>query len=166
MSKPETLKDVYTDELRDLWSANDQMQRCLKTISPKISDEDLKAMVTKSLQSIEKHTEMLKRVLEEAGGEQSKEHCKGMQGLVAEASKHTGEEAPEAGPVLDAVIIAQYQRMSHYGLAGFGTAAAYAKALGFGEANTTLRAAVKDIYGGDEYLSKLAEKTINKEANA
>lgn len=166
MSKPENLKDVYADELRDLWSANDQMERCLKTISPKISDDDLKEMISKSLRSISKHTEMLKRVLAEAGGEQSKEHCKGMQGLVAEATKHTGEEAPEEGPVLDAVIIAQYQRMSHYGLAGFGTAAAYAKALGFTEANTALRAAVKDIYGGDEYLSKLAEKTVNKEANA
>ena len=38
-----------------------------------------------------------------------------MEGLVPEALKHTVEEAPENGPVLEAAIIAQYQRMTHYG---------------------------------------------------
>ena len=38
MSTPEDLKGLYTDELKDLWSANDQMQRVLKEIAPKTSD--------------------------------------------------------------------------------------------------------------------------------
>ena len=41
--------------------------------------------------------------------------------------KHTIEEAPERGPVLDAAIIAQYQRMTHYGITGFGTVGAFAR---------------------------------------
>ena len=69
-----------------------------------------------------------------------------MEGLVAEATKHGLEEAPEKGPVLDAVIIAQYQRMTHYGIAGFGTAAAYAKALGFKDDAAKLSAATKEIF--------------------
>ena len=59
--------------------------------------------------------------------------------------------------MLDAVIIAQYQRMTHYGIAGFGTAAAYAKALGFKDDAAKLSAATKEIYGGDEFMSKLAD---------
>ena len=47
-----------------------------------------------------------------------------MEGLVKEALKHTVKEAPEKGELLDIAIIAQYQRMSHYGIAGFGSAAA------------------------------------------
>lgn len=164
MSTPEDLKDLYTDELKDLWSANDQMQRCLKKISGKVSDATLKDMVSKSLEGISKHTDILKELLAESGEKVSKEHCKGMEGLVAEATKHTTEEAPKKGPVLDAVIIAQYQRMSHYGIAGFGTAAAYAKALGLKEANKKLREATKDIYGGDEYMTKLAETSVNIDA--
>lgn len=120
--------------------------------------------MSKSLDGIAKHTGILKDLLAESGEKVSKEHCKGMEGLVAEATKHTTEEAPKKGPVLDAVIIAQYQRMSHYGIAGFGTAAAYAKALGLKDANKKLREATKDIYGGDEYMTKLAETSVNIDA--
>lgn len=161
MPAPEDLKDLYTDELKDLWSANDQMQRCLKKIVKKASDADLKGMMEKSLEGIAKHTDVLEELLAESGVKVSKEHCKGMEGLVAEATKHTTEEAPEKGPVMDALIIAQYQRMTHYGIAGFGTTAAYAKALGLKDANKKLRDATKEIYGGDEYMTKLAETTVN-----
>lgn len=164
MSTPENLEDLYTDELKDLWSANDQMQRCLKKIGGKVSDPALKEMMAKSVEGIARHTDLLKELLAESGEKVSKEHCKGMEGLVVEATKHTTEEAPKKGPVLDAVIIAQYQRMTHYGLAGFGTAAAYAKALGLKDANKKLRDATKEIYGGDEYMTKLAETTVNIEA--
>ena len=58
----------------------------------------------------------------------------------------------------DLVIIAQYQRMSHYGLAGFGTAAAYAAALGEKNDAGKLSAIVKDIYKADEYTTQLAER--------
>ena len=87
-----------------------------------------------------------------------------MQGLVEEAVKHTTEEAPKKGPALDAVIIAQYQRMTHYGIAGFGTTAAFAKALGMKTESKALSDAVKDMYGGDAYMSKLADTTVNLQA--
>jgi ferritin-like metal-binding protein YciE len=164
MSTLEDLKDVYVDELKDLWSANDQMLKVLKKITTKASDADLKDMLTKSHEGITAHTAVLKELI--AGHEEkvSKEHCKGMEGLVAEATKHVLEEGPEKGPVLDVIIIAQYQRMTHYGIAGFGTAAAYAKALGLKDDNKKLSDATKEIYGGDEYMTKLAETSVNIEA--
>ncbi|EJL33464.1 ferritin-like domain-containing protein [Novosphingobium sp. AP12] len=166
MSTPENLSDVYVDELKDLWSANDQMLKVVKKLTTKASDPSLKEMLTKSHAGITEHTAVLKDLI--AGQEEkvSKEHCKGMEGLVAEATKHVLEEGPTKGPVLDVLIIAQYQRMSHYGIAGFGTAAAYAKALGLKDDNKKLRDATKDIYGGDEYMTKLAESSVNLEAEA
>jgi ferritin-like metal-binding protein YciE len=161
MSTPENLNDLYTGELQDLWSANDQMAKALKKITSKASDPALKDMLTKSQLGIADHTDMLKELLSESDEKVKKEHCKGMEGLVAEAIKHTTEEAPEKGPVLDAVIIAQYQRMSHYGIAGFGTAASYAGTLGLKKAVKALDKATKDIYGSDEYMTKLAEMTVN-----
>lgn len=89
-----------------------------------------------------------------------------MEGLVAEATKHVLEEGPSKGPVLDAIIIAQYQRMTHYGIAGFGTAAAYAKTLGMDDDNEKLTSATKEIYGGDDYATKLAETSINIKAKS
>ena len=135
-------------------------------MSSKVSDPTLKEMLTKTQDGIARHTETLKQLLEASGERVKKEHCKGMEGLVAEATKHTTEEAPEKGPVLDALIIAQYQRMSHYGIAGFGTAASYAGTLGLKDAVKSLDQATKEIYGGDEYMTKLAETTVNIDAEA
>ena len=157
MPVPESFDEIYTDELKDLWSANDQMNRVLKKLTGKVTDAKLKEMLTKSHDGIEKHTAILKELIVAAGEKPSKEHCKGMEGLVAEATKHCIEEAPKKGPLLDALVVAQYQRMTHYGIAGFGTAAAYAEALGKSDDAQKLNNATKEIYGGDEYMTKLSE---------
>jgi len=164
MSKPTNLQELYTDELKDLWSANDQMQRLVQKIADKANSPKLKALLAKSGQGIGEHTNVLKELLTSNDTEVAKEHCKGMSGLVDEAKKHILEEAPEQGPLLDAVIIAQYQRMTHYGIAGFGTAAAYAGALGRNDDAEKLHRATQEIYRGDEYASTLAETSINLKA--
>ncbi|RYF09971.1 MAG: ferritin-like domain-containing protein [Oxalobacteraceae bacterium] len=157
MSAPNSLKDVYLDEMKDLWSANDQMTRAVKQLGEKASDPKLKQMLEHSVGGIEKHTGVLKQLIEAVSGQAEPEHCKGMEGLVTEALKHGIKEASSDGKLRDIAIIAQYQRMSHYGLAGFGSVAAYAKALGMSDAETKLKQAVSEIYKGDEYASKLAE---------
>ena len=166
MSTPEDLKDIYTDELKDLWSANDQMQRLLKKVTAKASDPQLKEMLTSSQAGIAKHTDILKELIVGQGEKATKEHCKGMEGLVTEAAKHIVEEGPKKGPLLDVIMIAQYQRMTHYGIAGFGTAAAYAKALGLKDDVKKLKDATKEIYGGDEFMTKLAETAVDLKAEA
>lgn len=164
MSTPESLQDVYIDELKDLWSANDQMLKVIKKITAKASDASLKDMLTKSQEGIASHTAILKELIAGQDEKVSKDHCKGMEGLAAEATKHVIEEGPDKGPVLDVLIIAQYQRMTHYGIAGFGTAAAFAKTLGLKDDNKKLRDATKDIYASDAFMTKLAETSVNLEA--
>ena len=161
MSTPNSLQDLYVDELKDLWSANDQMSRLLKKIGSKASDQKLKEMLSKSQEGIAKHTDIVKELIAGQGEKVSKEHCLGMEGLVTEATKHIVEEGPKKGPLRDAVIIAQYQRMTHYGIAGFGTAAAYAEALGLEDDAAKLKDATGEIYDGDEYMNRLAETSVN-----
>ena len=84
-----------------------------------------------------------------------------MGGLVAEALKHTIEEAPEKGPVLDAAIIAQYQRMTHYGCRDRW---AFAKALKLDDDTKKLSVAVKEMHGSDDLVSHLAETAVNAAA--
>jgi ferritin-like metal-binding protein YciE len=163
MAHHETLTDVYTDEMKDLWSANDQMTKVVKNMSNKAHDPALKQALEQSIKGIQKHAKTLQSLISEAGAEVEPEHCKGMEGLVKEANKHIGSEAPDSSDLLDIVIISQYQRMSHYGLAGFGAAAAYAKALGRKDHQEKLTKIVSDIYAGDEFASKRAE-TVEKVA--
>lgn len=88
MPSANNLKDVYIEEMRDLWSANDQMQRVMQSLSDKASDGKLKEMLAQSVSGIGQHTAALKSILEAQGGNVGKDHCKGMEGLVAEAKKH------------------------------------------------------------------------------
>ena len=164
MSEIANLSDVYINELKDLWSANDQMARAVRKMTPNATHPKLKQMLEASQSGIASHTEILKTLISSHDAKVSKEHCKGMEGLCTEALKHTIEEAPEKGPVLDAVIIAQYQRMTHYGITGFGTAAAFSSALKLKDDNKQLKAAVKDMYIADELMTELAEAAVNADA--
>ncbi len=166
MAQINNLKDLYLDELKDLWSSNDQMARALLKIAPQATNAKLKATLQKTQDGIARHTQVLKTLIEADGGQLKKEHCKGMEGLAAEAIKHTVEEAPTKGAVLDAAIIAQYQRMTHYGITGFGTVAAFAKALKLNDAHDKLETAVKDMYKADDLMSELAESAVNTKAAA
>ena len=164
MSKISSLAGLYADELKDLWSAQDQMARALKKIAPQATNVKLSSMLDQAQAGIAKHTDLLKAIIEANQEKLKKEHCKGMEGLAAEAIKHAIDEAPEKGAVLDAAIIAQFQRMTHYGITGFGTVAAFAKALGRKDEAKTLSAAVKDMHRGDDLMSELAESAVNKQA--
>lgn len=161
MSKITTLQELYVDELKDLWSANDQMAKVLKKIVGQATDQKLKDLLQKSQDGIAAHTDILKSLIEGQGEKLKKEHCRGMEGLVEEALKHTVDEAPASEPVLDAAIIAQFQRMTHYGITGFGTVAAFAKALKLDDDSDKLETAVKDMHRGDDMMSELAESAVN-----
>ena len=158
MSAPDSLKEVYTDEIKDLWSANDQMIRTLTILTEGAHDAKLKKHLTGSVEGIQKHNDILKDLLGDAGAEVEKEHCKGMEGLCKEALKHGKEEAPENEDLRDIVIITQYQRMCHYGITGFGSVKAIAKALAMKDHVTKLEGIVSDIYGSDELTSQMGEK--------
>ena len=164
MSEITTLSDLYVDELKDLWSANDQMARVLIKIAPEATNSKLKQMLESSQKGIATHTDLLKALIANQGGEVAKEHCRGMEGLAKEAIKHTIEDAPKKGALLDAAIIAQYQRMTHYGITGFGTVAAFSRALKLSADNQKLETAVKDMHISDDLMSELAEAAVNAEA--
>ena len=160
-----TLKDLYTEELQDLWSANDQMAEVVAAMADKASDKKLADRLSSAKDGIDQHTQLLKSLLEETDAEMKKEHCKGMEGLVKEARKHAVDSDMQ-GAALDVAIIAQYQRLCHYGIAGFGTTKAFAEALGMDEAAQKLDAALDNIYGSDEFMTELAERSLNLEAVA
>lgn len=161
MSAPKNLTDLYIEELKDLVSANNQMKKVVKQMADKIEDTDLCDMLDDAIEGIEEHSETLVAMLSDMDeADESKEHCKGMEGLVKEAKAHVIEE-DVSDEVRAVAAIAQYQRMSHYGIAGFGTAKAFAEALGRDDDTAKLDEIVDDIYGADDFASELAERSVN-----
>ena len=161
MSAPRNLTDLYVEELKDLVSANDQMKKMVKQMAGKIEDKDLSKMLDGAVDGIEDHSKILRGMLSGMDdADKSKEHCKGMEGLVKEARAHVIDE-DISDEVRAVAAIAQYQRMSHYGIAGFGTAKAFAEALGRDDHTAKLDEIVDDIYGADDFASELAERSVN-----
>ena len=160
-----TLKDLYIEELQDLWSANDQMSEVVSAMADKASDSKLADRLSSSKDGIDQHTRLLKSLLVDADAEMKKEHCKGMEGLVKEARKYA-VDSDISGAALDVAIIAQYQRLCHYGIAGFGTTKAFAEALGKDDAARKLDQALDHIYESDDFMTELAERSRNVDAAA
>jgi ferritin-like metal-binding protein YciE len=148
----QTLQALYIEELRDLCSANQQMQAVVGKMADRASDQKLQALLQRSVSGIGEHAQAIRAMLPTDAELQ----CRGMEGLVEEATQHV-IEADLPPNLRDIAMISQYQRMSHYGIAGFGTAKAYAAALGQTEQANTLSAIVSDIYRADEYTSAMAE---------
>lgn len=142
-----TLKDLYLEELQDPWSANDQMSEVVSSMADKASDDRLAQRLNTAKDGIDKHVELLKSLITDIdiGGEEKKEHCTGMEGVAN---------------------IAQSQRMCHYGIAGFGTTKAFAEALGEDEAARKLDRALDKIYGSDDFMTELAQRSRNVDAKA
>ena len=160
MSAPTNLTECYIEELADNWSANDQMRDMVEELADAASDATLKKRLRESARSIGEHTKTLKALLDDLG-EDKPEHCKGMEGLVKEARKHAIDADFDDDDVRDVVIIAQYQRMCHYGICGFGTAKAFAEALEMSDHVDKLEAITASIYDADENMSDLAERSVN-----
>ena len=162
--KLNTLQDLYIHELKDLYSAEKQILKALPRMAKAATSPKLKAAFEAHLTETKEHVTRLEQVLALSGAGTRGPKCKGMEGLVAEAIKHTIEDAPVSGPVLDAAIIAQHQRMTHYGITGFGTVSAFAKALQLDDDQTKLQSAVKEMYQADELMTELAESAVNIQA--
>jgi ferritin-like metal-binding protein YciE len=92
------------------------------------------------------------------------EKCHGMEGLIEEGAEYIDDSTES--PVRDAGLIANAQRVEHYGIAGYGCARTYARQLGYDEAAAALQKNVDESAEMDERMTKLAEQLLNPEAMA
>ena len=76
MSAPKNLSECYVHELQDNWSANDQMEKCVRELAAATTESTLKERLEKSADGIAEHTKTVKSLLEDCDAAE-KEHCKG-----------------------------------------------------------------------------------------
>jgi len=160
------LKDLYIHELKDLYSADKQAKAIHKKLLKVATNSKLKDALENSIKGIDEGMEMLTDICKCHDKKPTGMTCKGMKGLVEEAKHHVLEEDIKDKEVKDASIIAQSQRMTHYAIAGYGTATAFAKSLGFKDDVKKLKKCLDNTYGGDKKMTKLATSGINKKAKA
>jgi len=160
--KLESLKDLYVEQLRDLYSAETQLVEALPKMAEAAHHPELKQAFQDHLVQTRQQVERLERVFNDLSMRPGGETCEGMEGLLKEGKemmKMTG--APE---VIDAGLIAAAQRVEHYEIAGYGTVRTYAELLGFNEAVRLLERTLQEEEAADELLTQIAESRINAEA--
>ena len=162
--KLKTLDDLFIHELRDLYSAENQLVKALPKMARAATNEDLKAGFEEHLEQTKNHVARLEEIAEACGCKLAGHKCKAMEGLIAEGAELIDEDAEDA--VRDAGLIGAAQRVEHYEIAGYGTARALALCLGHDDAAEILGDTLEEEKAADEKLTELAENAINAEAVA
>src|SRR5580698_8884290 len=140
------LSEVLLDELRDMYSAENQLVVALPKLAKGAKDNHLKGLFSAHLQETKGQVERLKQVFELLGEKPTGEHCNGMEGVIEEGADAL--EKDEEGASFDSGIVGAALRTEHYEIAGYTAAIAMANALG-----------LKDV-------SALLTKSLNEEKQA
>jgi ferritin-like metal-binding protein YciE len=156
-----SLRDLYVDELKDLYSAENQLLKALPKMAKAATAKSLKNGFEKHLKETREHVERLKKICGGLNISPGGKNCKAMKALIEEGEDVINEEAePE---VRDAALIAAAQRVEHYEMAGYGCVRTYAQLLGNKQAAKTLQKTLDEEGATDKKLTELARR-INVKA--
>jgi ferritin-like metal-binding protein YciE len=159
----ETMHDLFVNEMKDLYSAENQLIKALPKMAKAASNTSLRDAFTMHLQQTEEHARRIEEIFK-AGVEGSPrgKKCAAMEGLVQEGKEVIDEGGP--GDVLDAALIGAAQRVEHYEMAGYGTVRAHAQQLGYMNAARLLQQTLDEESAANEKLTQIAESSINPSA--
>jgi ferritin-like metal-binding protein YciE len=160
--KLDTLQNLYTDELRDLYNAENQLVKALPKMAKAASSGELKDAFEKHLEQTKGHVERLEQVFEELGEKPRGKTCRAMKGLIEEGSGILKEDGEDS--VIDAGIIVAAQKVEHYEIAGYGSVRTFAHLLGQNKAAELLQTTLDEESEANEVLNRLAESIVNPEA--
>lgn len=159
-----TLHDLYVDELRDLYNAENQLLKALPKMAKAANSPELKSAFEEHLEVTKEQVSRLEQIFEKLELSPKGKKCKAMEGLLAEGKEVIEEEADP--DVKDAALIASAQRVEHYEMAGYGCVRTYARQLGYSDAANLLQATLDEEGEADKALTELAESQVNADAES
>src|SRR5438309_11218259 len=147
------LKEVYIDELKDLYSAENQLVKALPKMAKAASSDELRQGFEEHLEQTRGHVQRLEQVFEMLGENPKGKKCAGMEGLIKEGSEIMDEDFEGAG--MDAALVSAAQRVEHYEIAAYGTVCAFAELLEEHDHATVLGETLQEVIETDEKLTEL-----------
>jgi ferritin-like metal-binding protein YciE len=155
------MEELLVDELKDLYSAENQIIKALPKMAKAATAPELKRAFERHLEETRRQVERLDQIGEALEIKMTGKKCKGMEGLIEEGKEMMGELDDEA---LDAGLIGAAQKVEHYEIAAYGTARAHAEMLGYSKVARLLQQTLNEEGATDKKLTQLAESIINVEA--
>ena len=158
----ESLQTLYVEQLKDLYSAEQQILKALPKMAEKAAHPELRAAFTEHEKITRVQVDRLEKVFEELGEKPGGHECKGMKGLITEGNEQMEEH--KDSDVLDAALIAAAQRVEHYEIAGYGVARTFANMLGLSDQADLLQQTLEEEGEADHRLTAVAETVVNLDA--
>ena len=159
----QSLKELFVDELRDLYNAETQLVKALPKMAKASESPELKAGFEEHLEQTTGHVERLESIFSKLDENPKGKKCRGMEGLVEEGSEAIEEYE---GAVRDAALIGGAQRVEHYEIAAYGTVIAMARQLGESETAGLLEQTLEEEKETDARLTSLSKKVNPAAAEA
>jgi ferritin-like metal-binding protein YciE len=116
--KLKSLEDLYVDELKDLYSAENQFLKALPKMAKAATAPKLSSAFESQLKRTQTHIDRLEKIFKKLSGSPKGRKCQAMEGLIAEGKTLMASDADPA--VMDAALIGAAQRVEHYAMAGYG----------------------------------------------
>jgi ferritin-like metal-binding protein YciE len=160
----DSLRDLYVDQLKDLYNAENQLVKALPKMAKKASAPELKRAFQDHWEQTKTHVNRLEQIFKGLGEKPTGKTCKAMKGLVEEGKEVIDEDGDDS--VLNAALIGAAQRVEHYEIASYGVARTFASLLGESDASSVLQQTLEEEGETDKKLTKLAEGIINPQASA
>ena len=155
------LRELYVDELRDLYDAENRLTKAIPKMAKAAESPDLRAGFEMHLEQTREHVERLRQIFEAMGEKPAGKKCAAMLGLLEEGDEMMEEEFENG--VKDAALISAAQRVEHYEMAAYGCVKTWAGLLGETEAQNLLEQTLNEEKETDKKLTELSEE-INVEA--
>lgn len=157
----DTVEKLFVNELKDLYSAENQITKALPKMAKAASSSELRTAFETHLKETQGQIQRLDRIFEILSKAASGKTCKAMKGLLEEGAEVL-EETTE-GEVRDAAMISAAQRVEHYEIAGYGSVRAYADLLGQSEIAKLLQQTLDEEGETDKKLTQISKK-VNSHA--
>jgi ferritin-like metal-binding protein YciE len=161
--KLENLQQLFLKELRDLYSAENQITEALPKLIDAAQHSELKNALQEHLNVTQTQISRLEQIFQQLNEKATGETCKGMKGLIKEGDEIVSQGGDPS--TIDAGIISAAQRVEHYEMAGYGTVRTYAELLGYDEMARLLQQTLDEEEEADQTLTQIAS-TVNVEAQA
>jgi ferritin-like metal-binding protein YciE len=154
MAKINTPRDLLVEELKDLFSAENQLLKALPKMAKAADSEELSGAFETHLEQTREHVARLERIGEQLAETMKGKKCKAMEGLVAEGAEIIEEDAAPA--MLDLALIGAAQKVEHYEIAGYGTARTLAELAGEKGVAEILQETLNEEGETDKLLTSIA----------
>jgi ferritin-like metal-binding protein YciE len=156
------LQELLVDQLKDLYSAENQIIKALPKMAKNASNPELRSAFEQHLEETRGHAQRLEEIADELDISLRGKKCKGAEGLIEEGKELMEEDFED--DVLDAGLIGAAQKVEHYEIAAYGTARTHANLLGLKKVAKMLQQTLDEEAKTDKKLTQLAETIVNVEA--